>query len=220
MGFERQLQTILPMFNNLSDKVIQENLKHKRNNIEEDGLDREHKKFFLDYLINSGQFDSNNLRDEVNMFLFAGTETTALTLSFILVVLGMFQDIQDKVLQEILEVIGPGRCPESKDLHNLQYTDRVIKETLRLFPVASIFIRYITKDTNLGDFVIPKYASVYFGVLYIHRNEKYWPNPLKFDPDRFLPEEQVKRHPCTYIPFSYGPRNCIGKDCLTRLIVD
>ncbi|KAF7284079.1 hypothetical protein GWI33_022696 [Rhynchophorus ferrugineus] len=198
MGFERQLQTILPMFNNLSDKVIQENLKHKRNNIEEDGLDREHKKFFLDYLINSGQFDSNNLRDEVNMFLFAGTETTALTLSFILVVLGM---LYDKVLQEILEVIGPDRYPESKDLHNLQYTDRVIKETLRLFPVASIFGRYITKDTNLGDFVIPKYASVYFDVLYIHRNEKYWPNPLKFNPDRFLPEEQVK-------------------DCLTRLIVD
>ncbi|XP_076256091.1 cytochrome P450 4C1-like [Rhynchophorus ferrugineus] len=188
--------------------------KQKANNIEEDILYQDSKKpqVFLDCIVDSGQFSSNELRDEVSMFLFAGTETAASTLCFVFAVLGMFQDVQNKVLQEIVDVVGLERDPEPQDLHHLQYTERVIKESLRLFPVASLFGRSVTQDTDVGDFIIPKYASVYFGVNYIHKNAKYWPNPLKFDPDRFLPEEVEKRHPCTYIPFSYGPRNCIGKN--------
>lgn len=63
----------------------------------------------------------------------------------------------------------------------------------------------------LGDFILPKYSSVAVNTIHIHRDPKYWNDPLKFDPDRFLPQEMAKRHPCCYLPFSYGPRNCIGK---------
>ncbi|XP_030752974.1 cytochrome P450 4C1-like isoform X3 [Sitophilus oryzae] len=140
-----------------------------------------------------------------------GTDTTASALSFVFAVLGMFTDVQDKVLEEVLSIIGPDKTPGFEHLHQLHYTERVIKETLRLFPVGAFFLRYVSQDTDFGDFVIPKSSHVYFGLVYIHRNPKYWPNPLKFDPDRFLPEEVAKRHPCTYIPFSYGPRNCIGR---------
>lgn len=62
-----------------------------------------------------------------------------------------------------------------------------------------------------GDHVVPEGSSVVFGFLRTHTNEKYWPDPFKFIPERFLPEEVAKRHPCAYIPFSYGPRNCIGQ---------
>lgn len=62
--------------------------------------------------------------------------------------------------------------------------------------------------------MVPKGASAYFGLLHLHRNPKYWQDPMKFDPDRFLPDEVRKRHPCSYIPFSYGPRNCIGNQKL------
>lgn len=61
-----------------------------------------------------------------------------------------------------------------------------------------------------GDYTLPKGGTVGIVLLSIHRSEKYWPDPLKFDPDRFLPEEVAKRHPYCYLPFSGGPRNCIG----------
>ncbi|KAJ8949165.1 hypothetical protein NQ314_008287, partial [Rhamnusium bicolor] len=68
--------------------------------------------------------------------------------------------------------------------------------------------------------VLPKGSSAYFSPIHVHRNPKYWPDPLKFDPDRFLPEEIAKRHPCTFIPFSYGSRNCIGKEKILSQCVD
>ncbi|XP_076255638.1 cytochrome P450 4C1-like isoform X1 [Rhynchophorus ferrugineus] len=217
LGYEKKLQSYLKVFNNLSNKVIQEKLEERQNNVENKNeviLNGGTKKrmAFLDYIMENESFTATELRDEVNMFLFAGTDTTSSTLSFVFAMLGMFQDVQDKVLKEVLDVIGPDRYAEPQDLPNLQYTERVIKETLRLFPVGAFFVRSVTEDTDVGDFVIPKFSTVYFGVVYIHRNAKYWPNPLNFDPDRFLPEEVAKRHPCCYIPFSYGPRNCIGKN--------
>ncbi|KAF7284081.1 hypothetical protein GWI33_022698 [Rhynchophorus ferrugineus] len=214
LGYKKQMQAALQIFVDLSDKVIRKKLVQKHNLNEEDSQDlgTKNHKVFLDCIMDSKQFGLNELQEEVNQFLFAGTETTSSTLCFIFAVLGMFQDIQHKVLQEILEIIGPEREPESKDLHRLEYMERVIKETLRLFPVVALFGRSMTEDCDVGDFVIPKLATVYFGVVYIHRNSKYWPDPLKFDPDRFLAEEVAKRPPCAYIPFSYGPRNCIGKN--------
>lgn len=64
---------------------------------------------------------------------------------------------------------------------------------------------------SAGTCVLPEGSSALFSTVNIHRNPNYWPDPLRFDPDRFLPEEVAKRHPCCFIPFSYGPRNCIGE---------
>ncbi|XP_030752973.1 cytochrome P450 4C1-like isoform X2 [Sitophilus oryzae] len=213
LGYEKKIQGYLKTLSDLIDKVIQEKLEIVMQKKNSTYIEEETKKrmVFLDYIIESNEFTSIELRDEVFIFLFAGTDTTASALSFVFAVLGMFTDVQDKVLEEVLSIIGPDKTPGFEHLHQLHYTERVIKETLRLFPVGAFFLRYVSQDTDFGDFVIPKSSHVYFGLVYIHRNPKYWPNPLKFDPDRFLPEEVAKRHPCTYIPFSYGPRNCIGR---------
>ncbi|KAJ8982605.1 hypothetical protein NQ317_005077 [Molorchus minor] len=158
----------------------------------------------------NSQFTEQELTEEVNTFIIAGSDTTASTSSFALVAMGLHQDLQQKVFEEVIDVIGPDRAVEPADLPHLKYTERFVKETLRIFPVAGFVVRAVEEDVDIGDHVLPSGSSVIFGILRAHTNEKYWPDPYKFDPDRFLPEEVAKRHPCTYVPFSYGPRNCIG----------
>ncbi|CAG9861616.1 unnamed protein product [Phyllotreta striolata] len=163
---------------------------------------------FLDLI--KENFTHQELLDEVDIFIIAGTDTTALTICCTLVMLGMHQDVQEKVLDEVLSVVGPDRTPTPSDLPLLKYTERVIKESLRVFPVGVFFLREIVEDIDAGDMIYPAGCSAFFCPVHIHRNPKYWPDPLKFDPDRFLPENVAKRHPCAYVAFSYGSRNCIG----------
>ncbi|KAJ8982604.1 hypothetical protein NQ317_005076 [Molorchus minor] len=124
----------------------------------------------------------------------------------------IFQDYQQKVYEEVMDIIGPDRPVKPEDLPHLKFTERFIKETLRLFPAGSFVVRAILEDVNIGEHVLVKGTSAIFNIYSVHTNEKYWPDPYRFNPDRFLPEEIAKRHPCTYLPFSYGPRNCIGSD--------
>ncbi|XP_044261939.1 cytochrome P450 4C1-like [Tribolium madens] len=173
------------------------------------------KKIFLDYLVEltdrEGRWSDEELTNETRSVIMAGSDATALTLSYCLVMLAMFQDIQEKVYEELCSVFGDSdRFVTVDDLPHLQYLDRFIKETLRVFPVTSMIGRELTSDMTLGEHLLPKGTSIGLPILYIHRNPEYYPDPLKFDPDRFLPEEVAKRHPCTFIPFSFGPRNCIG----------
>lgn len=90
------------------------------------------------------------------------------------------------------------------------YMDCFIKECMRMFPPFPAIGRECCKDTTLFGHTIPAGSSVGILILYVHRDPKHWPNPDVFDPDRFLSENSKGRHPCAYIPFSTGPRNCIG----------
>lgn len=123
----------------------------------------------------------------------------------------MHANIQQNVYEEILDVLPDNNSLKFSDVANLKQLDRVIKETLRLFPGAPLSGRVFSDDVHLDDFIMPKNSSAIISYFNLHRSEKYWTNPLKFDPDRFLPERCIGRHPYTWIPFSAGPRNCIGK---------
>lgn len=176
------------------------------------------RKAFLDLLMelsNEGtKFTDEELREEVDTMMIAGNDTTASVNSFVMLMLANFPDVQEKCYQELCSIYGDNINTDTmithEDLHRMEYLERMIKETLRLFPVGPVLVRYVSEDIDLGDHVLPGGSSVVIGILKLHRNEKHWPKALKFDPDRFLPDQVAKRHPYCFVPFSAGPRNCIG----------
>ncbi|KAJ1526193.1 hypothetical protein ONE63_009352 [Megalurothrips usitatus] len=174
---------------------------------------------FLDQLLqasdSSGKplLDDGGIQEEVDTFMFEGHDTTAAGISFILYNIAAHPEVQDKLAEEMDDIFGDSSRPAtSQDLQNMKYAERVVKESLRLYPSVPVFGRSIHEDLPItGGHVIPAGCSVAMSVLLMGRNAKHWPNPEKFDPDRFLPENTVSRHPYAYVPFSAGARNCIGQ---------
>jgi cytochrome P450 family 4 len=117
-------------------------------------------------------------------------------------------------LQELDDILGEdrSRAVQPTDLQSMQYTERVIKEVLRYFDVLPMFSRSNAEDFQLpSGHVLPRGCQTIFWLPAVHRNARLFPDPDRFDPDRFLPENSHGRHPFAFLPFSAGPRNCIGQ---------
>ncbi|XP_034245071.1 probable cytochrome P450 4ac1 [Thrips palmi] len=151
------------------------------------------------------------IQDEVKTFFFAAVETTASALSWAVKVLSLLPDEQRRVHAELDEVFGDSdRDVGLDDITKLHYLVRFIKEVMRMFPPALMIGRQCYHQTELWGYQIPANTVIGINILGIHRDAKHWPEPDRFDPDRFLPENSRDRHPHAYIPFSAGGRNCIG----------
>lgn len=127
--------------------------------------------------------------------------------------LAMHPEVDQRLHAEIQEFCQDGAEIDHKLIKEMNYLDMVFKEVLRLFPSVPGTVRSTMADTFIeGIGTVPKGAVVVVSSLSMHRDPKLWgPKAHKFDPDHFLPEQIAKRHPYSYIPFSAGPRNCIGK---------
>ncbi|XP_063926863.1 cytochrome P450 4C1-like [Zophobas morio] len=172
------------------------------------------RKSLLDLLLESSaeKLTTDEIKDEMQTFIIAASDTTAVTACFILVMLGMHPQIQNRVLEETNLILGPDGQLEYQDIPRFEYTSRVIKETVRLFPPGPYVARHIQADLPLEEnLVLPKGASVLLGLIHVQRSTEFWKDPLKFDPDRFLPKEVEKIYPHSYVPFATGPRTCVGK---------
>lgn len=172
---------------------------------------------FLDTLIFAmdmkNDIDLEGLIEETEVFMFAGHDTTTSTLSFALGYITENEQIKKKCLQEINQVLCDNQRPTSEELKNLKYLEACIKETLRLRPPVREWFRAGTgTNLNIKDsayYLFPE-SSVFNVTDLIHSDQKHFPNPEVFDPDRFL-DPTLKRHPYSFIPFSAGARNCIGQ---------
>jgi cytochrome P450 len=149
------------------------------------------------------------LRDEVATLVLAGHETTAQALTWTFMLLSRHPEIERRVVAEIQEVCGSAP-PSFEHLRALEYTGRVIDESLRLYPPAWLYERQALVDVELGGHAIPAKTIVAVVPWTLHRHPSHWPNPEGFDPDRFLPEAVAARPRYTYLPFGGGPRQCIG----------
>ncbi|MEV7611526.1 cytochrome P450 [Streptomyces sp. NPDC089799] len=157
-----------------------------------------------------GAFDDTELRDQVLVFLLAGHETTATSLAFALHLLARHPEVQDRAREEISKVLGD-RTPEAADLDRLPYLTQVLKEAMRLYPAAPVVGRRSVAASEVDGFTVPAGADVIIAPWVTHRHPRYWPDPERFDPDRFAPEAEAGRPRYAWLPFGGGPRACIGQ---------
>lgn len=153
--------------------------------------------------------DDRQLRDEVITLYLAGHETTASLLGWALYLLGRHPDVQAKARAEI-DALVPEGLPSPERLKALQYTSQVIHEVLRLYPPAWTVARNAVADDQVMGYRLPAGAIVMISPYFAHRQAEFWPQPQRFDPERFTPAAVAARHPFAYFPFSLGPRICIG----------
>ena len=150
------------------------------------------------------------LRDEVLTFLAAGHETTANGLSFTLDLLARNPEWQERAVAEMQAVVGTGPLT-FEHLPQLDLLRRIIDESMRLFPPAWSVERTALEEDHFDGHRVAPGDMVMLSIWATHRNEEHWPDPDRFDPDRFLPANSAGRHRMAFLPFGLGPRMCIGK---------
>jgi len=170
--------------------------------------DSKHLPSLTKLMIESG-LDDRDIRDNVGLFFLAGHETTSSTLSWILGLLASHPEVQQKARKEILEKTPNGLTYES--LKDFEYLDWIIHETMRMYPAVSLLPgRYVPTETILGDWKIPENTIIQLDFVSILYNEQIWGDPKIFRPERWSPDVLTKEQRSAWIPFSYGPRICIG----------
>jgi cytochrome P450 len=150
------------------------------------------------------------LLDELATLIIAGHETSAGTLNFAWYLLAVNPVHEQRALAEIMRVTPDDRF-DFDTLMSLQYVSQLLRETLRLYPPVWLFSRRAVAADRIGDFDVAPGTHIFLAPFVLHRHEQLWPDPERFDPDRFAPEAVAQRHPCAFIPFSAGARRCIGE---------
>lgn len=178
--------------------------------------DEGNRKCLLDYMIdisrNNPEFTENDIVNEACTFMLAGQDSVGAAVAFCLFLLTQNPDCQDKCVSELNEIFEDDleRTPTMKDLRDMRYLEQCIKETLRLYPSVPLIARKISESIMVGKNKLPAGSNILMLPYATHRLPHIYPDPERFDPDRFLPEKVDARHSYAYIPFSAGPRNCIG----------
>lgn len=159
---------------------------------------------------NGEGLDDLQVRDEVVTFVFAGSETSSIMLGWTWYLLGLHADVERRLKAELDAVLGE-RTPDFRDLFELRYTRMVIEESMRLYPPVWSIFRQATEDDMLGAYRVTAKASMVVSPYTIHRHPRYWPDPDRFDPERFTPEVSAARPRNAYLPFGGGRHVCLGK---------
>ncbi|XP_055911116.1 probable cytochrome P450 4s3 [Eupeodes corollae] len=175
------------------------------NTIDESGVKK--RLAFLDILLlaqaEGADLTDVDIREEVDTFMFEGHDTTSSALAFAIYLLSQNKAAQQKAFEEAVAL-------EGKEKDTMKYLEAVIKETLRLYPSVPFYKRIMIEDVAIRDLHVPRGTSINLLAYVVHREEKYFPEPDRFQPERFLVDEN-KLHPYAFIAFSAGPRNCIGQ---------
>lgn len=154
--------------------------------------------------------DREELLDQFGTFVFAGHETSAMALTYAWYLLATHPDVRERFHEELTTVLD-GDVPTAETIDELTYTRAILDETLRLYPPIYSIPRQTAEPVELNGYEIPAGERVHLSVLALHRDERWYDDPLTFRPSRWLDDEQTDRPDLAYAPFGAGPRLCIGR---------
>jgi len=213
----REQKSVLKVIHQFTDNVIFQRRQYLNEMKQKHATPyiRDKRRPLLDLLLQTADDETvltqENIREEISTFMFAGHDTTAAAMSWFLYCMATNPQCQDRVFDELHDIFGASDRPCSfDDLSYMKYLEYCMKETLRLYPSAPSFGRQISKDMKLGKYMIPAGCDLKIMAYGLHRNPRIYPNPNEYNPERFFPDQCADRHPYAFIPFSAGPRNCIG----------
>jgi len=152
----------------------------------------------------------DQIRDEAITLFIGGFENIATTLSWTWYLLAQHPEVEAKLHRELDGVLG-GRLPTAADLPQLRYTRMVLEESMRVYPPVPRLVRTAIRNYEVGSYMLPAGALVVVSQYLMHRDSRYYPEPLRFDPERWTSEARAMRPAYSYFPFGGGPRRCIGE---------
>uniref|UniRef100_A0A452VFH1 Cytochrome P450 4X1-like n=1 Tax=Ursus maritimus TaxID=29073 RepID=A0A452VFH1_URSMA len=212
-----RLQEMVKILHKYTEKVIQDRKKFLKDEKKHGNTQKQKYQDFLDIILsaqaeNDNSFSDIDLRSEVNTFMLAGHDTTAGSISWLLYYLALNPEHQERCREEIRGILGDGSSITWDQLGEMAYTTMCIKESLRLAPPIPSISRELSKPITFPDGrSLPAGITVVLSIWGLHHNPAIWENPKVFDPLRFSQENSEQRHPHSFLPFSAGPRNCIGQ---------
>jgi cytochrome P450 len=201
--FQRASQTL--------DAVIAELIASKRRKLAEHGPDDDLLSAMMEARDEQGEtLDPQELRDQLLTLYIAGHETTSQGLTWMLYLLSQNPDALAKLRAEHARVLG-GRTPNFQDLASLPYTEQVVKESLRLCPPVFLIPRHAHEEVEVGRYRVAKDSEIVMWIYMTHRDPRWYPEPERFQPERFEPGLEAGRPRTAWIPFGAGQRACIGQ---------
>lgn len=156
--------------------------------------------------------DNQQVRDEVMTIFLAGNETSSNALTWTIYALSQNPEVEKKMIEEIDRKLDAGTPVNFQTVNEFTYVKQVLEESMRLYPPAWMVGRRPLEDDEIGGYRITKGTNVLVPIIYLHRSERFWKDPMKFDPDRFAPEKRNSIDRYVYFPFGGGPRLCIGNN--------
>jgi cytochrome P450 len=167
----------------------------------------------------NGKMSDKQVRDEVMTIFIAGHETTSNALTWTFYLLSQYPDVEKKLHEEIDSVLGSidedshngSRIPTPDDIPKLQYTEKVLREAMRIYPPVWTMGRYVENDYPVGEYIIPAGSAIIMSQIVMHHDLRYYEEPEQFNPDRWTAEFKTKLPRFSYFPFGGGIRGCVGE---------
>ncbi|XP_062588046.1 ultra-long-chain fatty acid omega-hydroxylase-like [Saccostrea cucullata] len=210
----RENKKLTDSVHQFADEIIQSRIRALQ--LDPDHINKR-RKDFLDILItakdeNGKGLSPEEIRAEVDTFLFEGHDTTASAISWAIYSLAKYPEIQEKVHQEVVEILGERQHLQWDDLSRLKYMSMFLREVMRMHSPVPAVSRYLTKPLCVEGLEIPPYFALDVVIHAANHHPDVWPDHMDFKPERFEDEAKLSRDPFSYFPFSAGPRNCIGQN--------
>ncbi|XP_069363020.1 cytochrome P450 4V2-like isoform X2 [Maniola hyperantus] len=214
---KRKQDECLKILHNMSNTVLEKRkAEYLNNKLNKESTKGPKFRPFMDHLlelaVEKGAFNDREIREHVDTILFGGHDTSASVLMYTMLLVGSYPEVQEKIFEELHDVFGDeDRDVTKQDLSQLVYLEAVLKEAIRIYPIAPFIIRHLDQDVKLRNCTLSKGRTCFLSIYGVHRHPMWGPDVEEFKPERWLDSETLPKCPTAFAGFGMGRRSCIGK---------